>query len=83
MEINVFDTYVETRTGRFLHFDVLIESKDQQLALKYANNWLEAQGIQAADIKQNMCAYCHTELAPPEVVSVVKRQGYFIIDLTG
>jgi predicted nucleic acid-binding Zn-ribbon protein len=53
------------------------------LALKYANNWLAAQGIQAADIKQNMCAYCHTELAPPEVVSVVKRQGYFIIDLTG
>lgn len=50
MKVNVFDTHVRTRDGRYLHFDVLIEGTDQARATQYARDWMAERGVQDADI---------------------------------
>ncbi|MCK7226325.1 DUF2024 family protein [Enterobacter asburiae] len=83
MEAHVFDTHVQTRDGRYLHFDVLISRKDDVLALRYAREWLARNGIHEPEIAQNRCQFCHSELASQEMVSTMSVQGYFIIPMQG
>ena len=45
MKVNVFDTHVRTRDGRYLHFDVLIDGNDQARATQYARDWMAERGV--------------------------------------
>ncbi len=45
MKVNVFDTHVRTRDGRYLHFDVLIEGNDQGRANQFAQDWMAERGL--------------------------------------
>ena len=85
MHVNVFDTHVRTRDGRYLHFDVLTNGGDQAQAQarQYANDWLASRGVQAADIAASECLFCHSEVANPQVAGVIGQQGYSIIPLQG
>ncbi|UUT22919.1 DUF2024 family protein [Pseudomonas sp. T8] len=83
MKVNVFDTHVRTRDGRYLHFDVLIEGNDETRAKQYASEWMIHRGIQDADIELSRCQFCHSEPANPEVAAAIVSQGYFIIKLQG
>lgn len=83
MKVNIFDTHVRTRDGRYLHFDVLTAGNDQARATLYAREWMAQQGVQDADIEQSRCQFCHSEPAQPEVVAAISSQGYFIIPLQG
>ncbi|MNG25500.1 hypothetical protein D3C84_1103650 [compost metagenome] len=83
MSVNVFDTHVRTKDGRYLHFDVLIERNDAELAKTYARRFLDEQGIQDEDIAQDRCQFCHVEPTHPEVAAAIGKQGYFILKLQG
>ncbi|WP_324724517.1 DUF2024 family protein [Lelliottia sp. JS-SCA-14] len=83
MEAHVFDTHVQTQDSRYLHFDVLIARKDVDLAMLYAREWLARNGVHKADISQDLCHFCHSELASQEMVSAMSGQGYFIIPMQG
>ncbi|MGE8498798.1 MAG: DUF2024 family protein [Pseudomonas sp.] len=83
MNVNVFDTHVRTGDGRYLHFDVLTDNRDVDQAGVYAAEWLTSRGIQAADISQSRCQFCHSEFASPAVAEAIEKQGYFILPLEG
>lgn len=83
MKVNVFDTHVRTRDGRYLHFDVLIEGNDQGRASQFAQDWMAERGLQVDDIEQSRCQFCHSEPAHPEVAAAISSKGYFIIPLQG
>ena len=83
MKVNVFDTHVRTRDGRYLHFDVLTPGNDQTLATQYVRDWMAQRGVQDVDIEQSRCQFCHSEPAHPEVAAAISNQGYFIIALEG
>ncbi|MBO3276475.1 DUF2024 family protein [Pseudomonas schmalbachii] len=83
MQVKVYDTHVRTRDGRYLHFDVLVRGDDGSRAPAYAMDWLEAQGIQAQDVQQSRCDFCHSESASPPVEEAFRAQGYAIIPLQG
>lgn len=83
MKVNVFDTHVRTRDGRYLHFDVLIEGNDQGRANQFAQDWMAERGLQGDDIEQSRCQFCHSEPAHPEVAEAIGSKGYFIIPLQG
>jgi hypothetical protein len=83
MSIKVFDTHVRTKDGRYLHFDVLIENNDPELAKSYARRFLDEQGIQDEDIAQDRCQFCHVEPGNPQVAAAISQQGYFILKLQG
>ena len=83
MSIKVFDTHVRTKDGRYLHFDVLIENNDPELAKSYARQFLDEQGVQDEDIAQDICRFCHVEPSNPQVAEAIDKQGYFILKLQG
>ena len=83
MTINVFDTHVRTRDGRYLHFDVLIDSRDSELAKSYARRFLDEQGVQDEDISMNECRFCHVEPNNPVVSAAISQHGHFILKLQG
>lgn len=83
MNVKIFDTHVRTHDGRYLHFDVLTDSGDAERAGEFASTWLASRGVQAADISQSQCQFCHSEFASPAVAEAIEKQGYFILPLQG
>lgn len=83
MNINVFDTHVRTKDGRYLHFDVLIDNNDAELAKTYARRFLDEQGIQEESVTQSECRFCHVEPSNPVVSEAIGKHGHFIIKLQG
>lgn len=83
MQVRVYDTHVRTRDGRYLHFDVLVEPANAENAPAFAQRWLGAQGIQAQDVQQSRCDFCHSEFASPAVEAALHQHGYAIIELQG
>lgn len=83
MEVQVHDTHVRTRDGRYLHFDVLVEAANNDRAAKFARQWLAGRGITEADISQEHCSFCHSEATSREVAEAIVLQQYFILPLQG
>lgn len=80
---HVFDTYAKTAKGRIMHFDVVLDSKDPELALKYAKQWLASIGEAEAAVNQSNCVFCHSAEAPHELRQQIDAQGYAIYKLEG
>jgi Domain of unknown function (DUF2024) len=80
---HVYDTYVKTKTGRIMHFDVVLDEQDQGKALAYAKEWLTSIGHEDAVVTQENCAFCHSAEAPLELRKQIDEQGYAIYKLEG
>ena len=83
MAIHVYDTFAHTATGKIMHFDVLISTRDDQKAFDYARQWLAEIGEQNAKVKSGNCAFCHTTADLPQFSDEIKRKGYAIYKLEG
>ncbi|QDL32585.1 DUF2024 family protein [Serratia liquefaciens] len=83
MYINVFDTHVHTRDGRYLHFDVFTDSNDLAQARHYAQQFLKQNNIEEDNISQSSCAFCHSESSSPEVEQAIGQAGYYIFKMQG
>lgn len=83
MSVHVFDTYAYTASGKRLHFDVLLPTKDAALALITAKKWLSEIGEEGAEIRRGGCAFCHSTASLPEYDDTIKKQGYAIYKLEG
>jgi hypothetical protein len=83
MYINVFDTHVHTRDGRYLHFDVFTDSNDLAQARHYAQQFLKQNNIEDDNISQSSCAFCHSESSSPEVEQAISQTGYYIFKMQG
>jgi hypothetical protein len=83
MYINVFDTHVHTRDGRYLHFDVFTDSNDLAQARHYAQQFLKQNNIEEDNISQSSCAFCHSESSSPEVEQAIDQTGYYIFKMQG
>ncbi|MEW6990978.1 DUF2024 family protein [Colwelliaceae bacterium 6441] len=81
MKIHVYDTHVKTKTGDYVHFDVLVNDEHESKAKHYAKNYIESLGIASESIALNTCQFCHSEIANPEVQNVIKQQGFYILPL--
>lgn len=80
---HVFDTYAKTTKGRIMHFDVVLDEKDQDKALHFARLWLHSIGQEDATLSQENCCFCHSTEAPPELRKQIDDQGYAIFKLEG
>lgn len=83
MKIHVYDTYVTTTAGQYLHFDVLVNEQNTLDVSKFAESYLHGLGIQSAQIKSNSCQFCHSEMANLEVQSKIQNNGHYILPLSG
>lgn len=80
---HVFDTYAKTAQGRIMHFDVVLDEKNNAKALGYAKSWIESIGIQDAIVTQENCIFCHRAETPSELLKQINSQGYAIYKLEG
>ncbi len=79
----VYDTYVKTKDGRLMHFDVIIDKKDDAKAIEYAKEWLNSIGEKDVKISSKECQFCHSEVASPEIEKEIKNKGYYIYKMEG
>ena len=78
MEVYVYDTYVEAKDGRTMHFDVFSGVRDDAKAVEQAKQWLEEIGEGDAVITSKECQFCHSQGAPPQVENEIKEKGFYI-----
>ena len=81
MKIDVFDTHVYTKSGQYIHFDVLVNKDNIENVDQYAKQYLAGLGVKIDNIKQSNCNFCHSEIANAEVQGNIASQGYSIIVL--
>ena len=83
MKIHVYDTHVQTTTGTYYHFDVLVSDATQSRAAEYAQQYLHSIGIAPNAVDQQRCDFCHSEMANPEVKKAIEANGFYILPMEG
>ncbi|MCJ8293960.1 MAG: DUF2024 family protein [Colwellia sp.] len=83
MKAHIFDTHVTTVNGKYYHFDVLVSDETKTQAIEFAQRYLVSIGVNDADIKQQACDFCHSEMANPVVQQQIAANGYYIIPIQG
>ncbi len=79
----VYDTYVKTKDGRLMHFDVIIDKKDDAKAIECAKEWLNSIGEKGVEVSSKECQFCHSEVGSPEIEKEIKNKGYYIYKMEG
>jgi hypothetical protein len=83
MRVHVFDTYVKSKDGHTMHFDVVTDSKDNQKAIEYARRWLATIDEESAVVTAEECRFCHSETVPDEIEIEIMTNGFFIQKIDG
>lgn len=84
MEIHVFDTYVTSKKGKTMHFDIITSgNKDIKKALEYGKKWLESIGEGDATLTSKECEFCHSQSAPKPIEDAIRKDGYYIQKMEG
>jgi hypothetical protein len=81
MEVAVWDTYVKSKEGYYLHFDIIVPEgmKDPSVIYQYGKQYLESIHEDAIEINAEACQLCHIEEPTEEIVSAIQRQGHYIL----
>jgi hypothetical protein len=84
MEIDVFDSYSQSKSGQLMHFDILVpKGTAKEDALSYGRDWLNKIGEESEGLAAARCNYCHSEMADPAVTTEINTQGYYILKMQG
>jgi hypothetical protein len=83
MKVHVYDTHIRTSKGNYYHFDVLVSDETMHQAIEFAQKYIKKLGLSEAEIKQNNCDFCHSEMANPDVQNEILKNGYYIIPMQG
>ncbi len=66
-----------------MHFDVILDDKDTEKALEYAQSWLKSIGEEQAAVTQENCIYWHSAEVAGELRKQIDERGYAIYKLEG
>ena len=83
MSFHVFDTYVKSKNGDIMHFDVITDKNDTEKAIIFAKEWLKSIGETDAKVTTEECRFCHTQSVSEEVEIEIMTNGYFIAKMEG
>ena len=84
MQIDVYDSYAQSKNGNVMHFDVFVErGASKEKAFEYGRFWLTKIGEDAEGLEQSRCNYCHYEQANPDVQEAIQKNGYYILQMEG
>lgn len=83
MNVAVWDTYVKTPKGSFLHFDIIVPDtqKDSAVIYGYGRDYLAATGGPPADFSTEECRLCHIESPTEEMLQSIGEKGYYILEM--
>ena len=84
MQCAVYDTYVEKKDGKTMHFDVIVEENTrEEKAIEYGKQYLESMGQGGQRMTQEECQFCHIQEAQPVVERDITSRGYYIQKMEG
>lgn len=83
MGFHVFDTYVKSKNGDIMHFDVITDKNNTESAIAYAKEWLNNVGEKDAVVTTKECRFCHTQSVSEEIEIEIMTNGYFIAKMEG
>ena len=83
MGFHVFDTYVKSKNGHVMHFDVITDKNDTEKAIMFAKEWLKSIGESDAKVTTEECRFCHTQSVSEEIEIEIMTNGYFIAKMEG
>ena len=83
MDFHVFDTYVKSKSGQIMHFDVITDKNNVENAIEFAKKWLERIGEKDAKITTEECKFCHSQSVSEEIEIEIMTDGYFIAKMEG
>jgi hypothetical protein len=84
MQCAVYDTYVERKDGKTMHFDVIVEENTpHEKAIEYGKQYLESAGQGGQRMTQEECQFCHIQEAPPAVERDIVSKGFYIQKMEG
>ena len=83
MGFHVFDTYVKSKNGHVMHFDVITDKNDIEKAIAFAKEWLKSIGEIDSKVTTEECRFCHTQSVSEEIEIEIMTNGYFIAKMEG
>lgn len=83
MKVSVWDTYVQRKDGKTMHFDILVPSilNDEEKIFQYGNQYLSRKSFETDELNSKRCNFCHIEKASEAVINEIVKQGYSIIEM--
>lgn len=84
-KVNIWDTYVTTREGGLMHFDIVapVEVTDPETIYAFGRQYLKTKGQEGQPLSSRECRLCHLEELRPEWTTEIEDKGYFIIEMEG
>ena len=83
MGFYVFDTYVKSKNGYVMHFDVITDKNNIEKAITYAKEWLKNIDEKNTKVTTEECRFCHTQSVSEEIEIGIMTNGYFIVKMEG
>ena len=83
MKVAVWDTYVQRKDGKVMHFDIVvpIEIKDKHIVYEYGQQYLKSKKQDGQSLTSKECRFCHVETIGPARETEIKQKGYFIVEM--
>jgi len=83
MKVSVWDTYVKREGGKIMHFDILVPNKlkNEKIIYSYGQEFLKSKPFYTGELSSKECRFCHIEQATDEMITLIKRNGFFILEM--
>ncbi|MFY8036472.1 MAG: DUF2024 family protein [Cyclobacteriaceae bacterium] len=83
MEVAIWDTYVTRKSGRVMHFDIVVPRtlKDEKLIYTFGKEYLQSKSEAEQSLTSQECRFCHVEKATEKMIDSIHQKGYYIIEL--
>lgn len=83
MNVSVWDTFVQRKDNKVMHFDILVPSdfKNQEQIIAYGKNYLTTKNFETESISSKKCSFCHIETASEKTIVAIKKYGFDIVEL--
>lgn len=83
MQVAVWDTYVKSKSGSVLHFDIIVpqDIQDASTPYQFGVQHLKSLDEPEHDLSINECRFCHIEEPTPEMLAAIRDKGYYILEM--
>lgn len=83
MDFHVFDTYVKSKDGHTIHFDIVTDKRNTENAISFAKEWLKSIGEESSKVTTEECKFCHTQSVSEDMEIEIMINGYFVSKMDG
>ena len=82
MKVAVWDTYVPSKNGDVLHFDIIVPiDTDQAQVCRFGKTYLNSIQQTDAELNATECQMCHIEQPSDTMLLAIAQHGYYILEL--